>query len=287
MKHLLRPTQNNFLDKYRVSTRKEYLALDKVWKQIIKEDRERNHVNSDFAPLSILRNQMLRKDMYTGFTPVFNINELKNGKGFMDGFQVAYDRLVRALKNETVTSLRINVCRMLITVHPCPYTLTLANAMLDIGTFNSTWYVKSYVSRVHANVVEQIEQGVDLKGSTYTDLFNMFDSDHIFNVIREKDYRESRFTPEEFQVKLVQFANDWIAIYQKTKEERVSSVVIKSDTDWLYENSDGSDTRNQTDLTDIIVITTKPKFNHISPSLQYYVPVKHLWEVDWLREFMD
>ena len=204
----------------------------------------------------------------------------------MSGFQVAYDNLHRALKNDFVCPLRVNVCRMLIAVQHYPRPAAIADSIPSIGTFSSCWYNKGYVSRVHAMTVEQLEEGVELRGKTYNDLFDMFDNDHVFNIIREKDYRESRFTPEEFQVTLLQFANEWIKLHQKTKDERITTVVVQPDADWLYENSVGDDTRSQTDLTDTIVITTEPKYNRVVPPAHYYVPVKHLWEVDWLREFM-
>ena len=286
MKYLLRPTQINLPDAYTVRNRDQYIALDKVWKQIAKEDRERKDRSTDFASVLILRNLMIGKDMYSGFTPALRINDLKNGRGFMGGFQLAYDNLHRALKNDFVCRLRINICRMLIAVRAFPRPKEVSNVIPAIGTFDSSWYNKSYVSRVHAMVVEQIEDGVELRGKTYADLFDTFDNDHVFNVIREKDYRESRFTPEQFEVTLQEFARGWIALHQKTKDEQITGVAIQPDADWMYKNSEGDDTRSQTDLTDTIVITTKPKYNRVVPPAHYYVPVKYLWEVDWLREFM-
>ena len=284
MKYLRRPEITEFPQYLVVKNKEQFTRFDAVWKQIVKEDRARGHTNSNFAPLSILRNLMLGRDIYTGFTPFLRPKCLQNGRNFMFGFADAYRRLYQELGRTSPTHLQSDIHRLLLTMNTFPNIVNLKKTLINPFDFDSSWYHGNYMSRVQKMIISEQEKNVDMSEHTYYTLFRLFEKSHMYNMIRKEDYQTQRFSYDDFQEILNKFAAGWLVL--QGKKELVASVDIKEDPSWMYVDADGNDHRLQRAMYKSIVITTKNKYGGETPEgSPYYVPVKHLWELDWLKEF--
>jgi len=287
MKYLTRPEFTSIPQHMQVNSKAEFKQLDKVWKQIVKEDREHSETTgwaSNFAPLSILRNLMLGRNVYTGFTPFLRPNCLQNGRSFIHGFHRAYRQLHWELGRNNPSRMQNDAYRMLVSVYTSPNIANLTKVLPSPNEFDGSWYNKSYISRVQTMIASEQIKGADLSEHTFTSLFEMFEKDHMYNVIRKEDYKNKKWSYEEFQGILKEFAMEWLSI-QKIRAT-VISVDIKEDPSWMYVDCDGNDLRMQREMHSSIVIVTRDKYKSDgSDDVTYHVPVKHLWELEWLKEF--
>jgi len=286
MKYLIRPTFKTIPPHLHV-TKENYKRFDTTWKQIVKQDREYHATTgwqSNFAPLAILRNLLLGRDVFTGFTPYLQADSLQNGRSFIQGFCDAYRRLRCSLCDKHPSQLQNDVHRLLLSIYHSPNTTNLLKAMPEPSEFDASWYTKSYIARVQTMITSEQIKGTDMSGHTFNSLFEMFEKDHMYNVIRKEDYENKKWSYEEFQGILKEFANGWLSL--KKVRATVISVDIKEDPSWMYVDSDGNDHRMQREMYSSIVIVTRDKYKSDgSDDVTYHVPIKHLWELEWLKEF--
>lgn len=281
MKYLQRPAVQEINTSLVVRTGSDFKKFDKVWKKVVAEDKERGH-SSNFAALSILRNIILGKDLYHGFTPKMRPNCLKNGRNFIGGFQAAYRELYYCLERSSPSLLQVDVHRLMLSFsYACP--TTFKKALPNPLDFDALWYNDSYLGRVQKMITELQSEDVDLRGKSINDLFDLFEKDHMYNFYRKEDYISKKLGYEDFQAMLRKFASKWLAVHDKN--EHLESVTLTEDPMWLYIDSDGNDHRIQKELCSKIVITTRTKY-HGGESIKtpYYVPVTHLWEIEWLKD---
>lgn len=162
-------------NRHLVRNKQQYIAFDKVWKQLVAEDVERKTTRSDFASLLILRNILLNRDVTMGFTPYLQYNSLKNGRGFIDGFSNAINRLRGALSSSTVTALQTSSHRLLLSIAPYPSTKELVDILPRAQNFHTEPYMNNVTAQVQKMLVEQHEQGDSIQHQSYQQIFDVFD----------------------------------------------------------------------------------------------------------------
>jgi len=170
MKTFKNPEITDF--KYTIKTREERIKFDAIWKQIVKEDRASKYA-SKFASLSIIRNLMLGRSMYHGFTPSYNYGRIRNGMPYNHGWHQAYLSAWGALRyNKEMADYTM---RMLEAVGVKP-----ESKLTDLGLPKPTSFDASLVC-VEAEINKMIIHVQDLHPAkymhrlSYDDLYNMYE----------------------------------------------------------------------------------------------------------------
>jgi len=269
MKIIRRPVQVELTPSYRytIKTKEQYQEFDRVWKQLVQENRKKSY-NNQFASLSILRNIILGRCMYTGFTPALRVNDLKNGRGFCGGFARAFNNLQEALTDDRHTHLQ-NSCYRLLYSFGSPSKVEMKKCFpnkLDMAYAHYP-FMKNYISRVQKMIIDMKEngRGDELKGLSYTQLFDLADEECLFNVMRKDQYEKLKDSVT-FQGTLEKFGEDYLNLV-KEKDVIIDNVVLDDD---------------------IIQISTVNKYQRTpnkSTVTTHSLPVSHLWEVEWLEKY--
>ena len=293
MKSLLRPTtldvNTRNLSSVFVQNHHQFSEFDKAWKLAVAADRNRPKKAgpSIFAELSILRNIVLGRCIYTGFTPKLRQNNLKNGYGFMDGFSTAYKKLKYALESKQPTRTQHACHGLLLSFSHWPQVTRLVQEMQDPMDFSSEWFRDVYVSRVHKMVVKLQDGDTNLQGSSYDDLFDLFDKEHRFHLISKDDFIAGEYEDRKMSAMLQTVAEKYMELKfvgRNKSSQKIESVYIVDDPEWLYSNSDGVDQRDDAHIHGSIAIHTLPAQSRVkgSPN-KYLIPVSYLWETEWME----
>lgn len=293
-----------------LKSKKDYLEFTKVWNTILTEDRESGKSKSTEAPLTILRNLMLGKSPYNGFTPVSNPKSLANGRSFISGFAKAA-LLLRATLDPTKqwpTELGVRVFRLLQTSSIYRNIRTAHTGKYSKGPIIQLPKFEEFLTCVASNddgicsraqkVLIESTKKYGNEFLTFDELFDEVVNNHRYFLIPKEDALNFQGTEVKFRSIIHRLWTVWMC-RNNIKKSYSTTIEMARDPEWFYD--DPNDLPNFNDgesllipsiytINDNIRVTLlrRDMWGDKNPTKEVYlIPISYLWDTQWLEDVED